>query len=61
MIFVTDDHRVVRLSRDDRPSQGVVPELDDPMMQALVMPSSKLSKRVTVTVEQQKTKTAEAE
>lgn len=61
MIFVTDDHRVVRLSGEERPSQGVVPELDDPTMRALVMPSSGLNRRVTVTVEQQKTKAVETE
>ena len=51
MIFVTDDHRTIKLAEKREP-RGVVPELDDTLMRSLLAEESEeLRSKVKVTVE----------
>ena len=56
MIFVTDDHRTVRLAKNNRPAQGVIPEVDDPVMRSLIMLPAQLKEHVVVNVDRKTTK-----
>ena len=39
MIFVTDDHRTIRLAQKNKESRGVIPELDESLMRILAADS----------------------
>lgn len=56
MIFVTDDHRTIRLAQKNKESRGVIPELDETLMKSLMaeMPE-RLKPGVRVAVERRMT------
>ena len=52
MIFVTDDHRTIRLARKSKESRGVIPKLDDSLMKSLMAETpNHLRSKVKVDVE----------
>lgn len=56
MIFVTDDHRTIRLAQKNKESRGVIPELDDTLMKNLIAETpGHLKSRVKVDVERRVT------
>ena len=56
MIFVTDDHRTVRMPKETRQPRGVVPEAIDPVLLAAIHQTNACSSKVKPVIKKFKTK-----
>lgn len=56
MLFVTDDHRTVRMPKEAVQPKGVVPEAIDPVLLAAIRQTNACSSKVKPVIKKFKTK-----
>ena len=56
MIFVTDDHRTIRMPKETRQTPGVVPDALDPILLAAIHQTNACSSKVKPAINKFKTR-----